>query len=239
MDCEAVKTRAAALPSIDAGWSLDDVEEESAERTVARVVSVDPGRYGGSLDPDRYYLRSISSHALLSKRDEQALARRIEKGDLAARQRLIEANLRFVVYIARRYLDRGLPLADLIQEGNLGLIKAVERYDYRRGVRFTTHAYWWIRQAITLALAYQPRVVHLPPGSVKQHFELADCRKGLYGQLGREPTPNELAAALGWPEWRIRQLLDLPMVRCGFEASLASADRTSRPQPGRATPPTP
>lgn len=146
-------------------------------------------------EAERAYLERIAEAPLLTAAEEIALAKRVEAGDEAARQQMIEANLRLVVYVARRYLGHGLSLLDLVQEGNIGLMRAVERYDHRRGVRFSTCAYWWIRQAVTRALSVQSRTVRLPESAVFERRALTATRSRLEDELGREATTAEVAAA--------------------------------------------
>ena len=146
-----------------------------------------------SLDSLRLYLRSIGRVPLLSADEEVALAKRIERGDIAAKQHMVEANLRLVVSIAKGYVGRGLTLLDLIQEGSLGLIRAVEKFDYRRGYKFSTYATWWIRQAVTRSLADKGRTIRIPVHMVERLNKLLHAERRLIQQLGREPSPAELA----------------------------------------------
>src|SRR5881409_3794209 len=148
---------------------------------------------GGSDDAVRAYLKNIGKVRLLTKEDEVRLARHAESGDMAAKNALIEANLRLVVSIAKRYTGRGLTLLDLIQEGNLGLIRAVEKFDWRRGFKFSTYATWWIRQAITRALADQSRTIRIPVHMVERMNRVGRVRRALVQKNGREPTPEEIA----------------------------------------------
>src|SRR5439155_5117233 len=157
----------------------------------------------------RVYLGEIARIPLLSREEEAALARRVRAGDAAAKAALTEANLRLVVQIARRYLNRGLPLSDLIEEGNIGLLRAVEKFDPDRGTRFSTYGTWWIRQAVVRALANQARMIRLP---VHVELLLGQCakkRNALTQQLGRAPTTEELARALGWPVSEVEHLESL------------------------------
>ncbi len=149
-----------------------------------------------SLDSLRLYLRSIGRVPLLSAEEEVCLAERIERGDVAAKQHMVEANLRLVVSIAKGYVGRGLNFLDLIQEGSLGLIRAVEKFDYRKGYKFSTYATWWIRQAITRAMADQARTIRIPVHMVEVINKLARVQRQMRQDLGREPTPDELAAEL-------------------------------------------
>jgi RNA polymerase primary sigma factor len=158
------------------------------------------------LDAERVYLDEIGRVPLLSAADEVMLAKRIERGDSAARRRLIEANLLLVVYIARHYVGCGLPLLDLIQEGNIGLMRAIEKYDHRRGYRLSTLAYWWIRKMISRAICDQGRTIRLPQGTFAKIRTLADVRRALRRELGRDATAEEVAAAMNISPQRVREL---------------------------------
>jgi RNA polymerase primary sigma factor len=164
-------------------------------------LSVEP-----SLDSLRLYLRAIGRVPLLSAEEEVALAKRIERGDIAAKQHMVEANLRLVVSIAKGYVGRGLTLLDLIQEGSLGLIRAVEKFDYRRGYKFSTYATWWIRQAVTRSLADKGRTIRIPVHMVERLNKLLHAERRLIQQLGREPTADELAGEL---ECTVRDVRDV------------------------------
>jgi RNA polymerase primary sigma factor len=159
-----------------------------------------------SLDSLRLYLRSIGRVSLLTAEQEVMLARRIERGDMAAKQQMIEANLRLVVSIAKSYLGRGLTFLDLIQEGSMGLIRAVEKFDYRRGYKFSTYATWWIRQAVTRAIADKGRTIRIPVHMVEKLNKVMHVERQLVQQLGREPTPVEIAAEL---ETTVREVRDV------------------------------
>ena len=162
-----------------------------------------------SSDPVRMYLREIGKVPLLTAAEEVALAKRIERKDMAAKRRLIEANLRLVVSIAKRYVGRGLPFLDLIQEGNLGLIRAVEKFDYRRGFKFSTYATWWIRQAITRALADQARTIRIPVHMVETINKLLRTQRQLVTALGREPSHEQIAAEMGITPQRVAEILKM------------------------------
>ncbi len=174
--------------------------EEEAESAVKAPegVSID--------DPVRMYLKEIGKVALLTQPQEVSLAQRMEKGDEEAKRRLIEANLRLVVSIAKKYVGRGMLFLDLIQEGNLGLIRAVEKFDWRKGYKFSTYATWWIRQAITRALADQARTIRIPVHMVETINKLVRISRQLLQELGREPAPEEIAAAMGLPVERVREI---------------------------------
>jgi RNA polymerase primary sigma factor len=159
-----------------------------------------------TLDSLRLHLHSIGRRRLLTASEEISLAKRIECGDAAAKQHMIEANLRLVVSTAKRYVGRGLPLLDLIQEGSLGLIRAVEKFDHRRGFKFSTYAIWWIRQAITRAIADKARTIRLPVHMAERINKLVSTERELVQQLGREPTAAEIAKALERPIGEIKEM---------------------------------
>jgi RNA polymerase primary sigma factor len=159
-----------------------------------------------TVDPVRLYFHELGKVPLLTGVEEVSLARRIERGDEAARRKLIEANLRLVVSIAKRHRGRGLPLLDLIQEGNLGLMRAVEKFDYRRGFKFSTYATWWIRQAVSRALADQSRTIRLPVHMAEKIQAYARTRRMLVQEIGREPTTEEIAAAMETTVAKTREL---------------------------------
>src|SRR5437016_8026294 len=163
------------------------------------------------------YLREIGRHPLLMAADEVAIAKRIEKGDEEATVRMVTANLRLVVSIARRYRSTGIPLLDLIQEGNLGLLRAVEKFDWRKGFKFSTYATWWIRQAIQRGIADRGRTVRLPVHIHEQLVRLRRERRDLEATLGREATPDELARAAGMPVTRVLHLLGAGMAPVSLE----------------------
>jgi len=175
--------------------------EQSASKKVEIDLTVEP-----SLDSLRLYLRSIGRVSLLTAEQEVTLARRIERGDMEAKQRMIEANLRLVVSIAKSYLGRGLTFLDLIQEGSMGLIRAVEKFDYRRGYKFSTYATWWIRQAVTRAIADKGRTIRIPVHMVEKLNKVVHVERQLVQQLGREPTSEEIAAEL---ETNVREVRDV------------------------------
>jgi RNA polymerase primary sigma factor len=162
-----------------------------------------------SLDSLRLYLHAIGQARLLTAEREVALAKRIERGDLVAKQEMVEANLRLVVSIAKRYLGRGLSFLDLIQEGSLGLIRAVEKFDYRRGYKFSTYATWWIRQAVTRALADKGRTIRIPVHTIERLNRAVLVERELVQRLGREPLPEEIAAELQWPVRELTELLSI------------------------------
>jgi RNA polymerase primary sigma factor len=179
-----------------------------------------------ALDPVREYLVEIGRVPLLSAAEEVSLAKRVERHDMAAKRAMIEANLRLVVSVAKRYLGRGLPLLDLIQEGNLGLIRAVEKYDYRRGFRFSTYAHWWIRQAITRGLADQGRTIRIPVYMAEVQKKLAAIRHRLREESDREPTAQEIAAAMGISEKRVREIIRSSQRTVGLEMPSGDSDQS-------------
>ena len=198
------------------GEDADAGEYEKAleileERKIGLVVSVDTKEDDGILseDPVKMYLIEIGHVVLLDRERETELARRIAEGDRTAKKELAEANLRLVVSVAKRYMGHGMPLLDLIQEGNLGLIKAVEKFDYRKGFKFSTYATWWIRQAITRAIADQGRTIRIPVHMVETINRLVRTSRSMVQELGREPTANELAERMELPPERISEIWKL------------------------------
>ena len=179
----------------------DDVDVEQIDLSVPDGVSIE--------DPVRMYLKEIGKVPLLSADEEIELAKKMEQGDEDAKKRLAEANLRLVVSIAKRYVGRGMLFLDLIQEGNLGLIKAVEKFDYRKGYKFSTYATWWIRQAITRAIADQARTIRIPVHMVETINKLIRVSRQLLQELGREPTPEEIAEEMKLPVERVREILKI------------------------------
>lgn len=183
---------------------LDDEEEVELDKidlSVPEGVSIE--------DPVRMYLKEIGKVPLLSAEEEITLAQRMEEGDESAKKRLAEANLRLVVSIAKRYVGRGMLFLDLIQEGNLGLIKAVEKFDYRKGYKFSTYATWWIRQAITRAIADQARTIRIPVHMVETINKLIRVSRQLLQELGREPHPEEIAEEMNMSVERVREILKI------------------------------
>lgn len=152
---------------------------------------------GGDIDGLRVFLTGIARRSLLTREEEIRLSRRVQRGDLMAKERMVEANLRLVVHVAKAYQGRGLPLQDLIQEGTVGLIRAVEKFDWQRGCRFSTYAIWWIRAAVTRAISGQSRIVHLPDALVARIQKASEVERRLQADLGRVPKASELAEALG------------------------------------------
>ena len=194
----------------------DEIDMEHIDLSVPEGVSVD--------DPVRMYLKEIGKVPLLSPDEEIELAKKIELGDEAAKKKLAEANLRLVVSIAKRYVGRGMQLLDLIQEGNLGLIKAVEKFDYRKGYKFSTYATWWIRQAITRAIADQARTIRIPVHMVETINRLVRTQRQLVQKLGREATPEELAKELDMPVDRVREIMKISQDPVSLETPIGKEE---------------
>ncbi len=179
-----------------------------------------------SLDSLRLYLRSIGRVPLLTAEEEVSLAKRIERGDMDAKQHMVEANLRLVVSIAKGYLGRGLTFLDLIQEGSLGLIRAVEKFDYRRGYKFSTYATWWIRQAVTRAIADKGRTIRIPVHMVEKLNKVVHVERQLVQSMGREPTPEELAAELECSVREVRDILRMSQQPVSLEKPLGDEEES-------------
>ena len=175
-------------------------------------------------DPVRMYLKEIGRVSLLTADEEVALALKIEQGDQEAKQRLAEANLRLVVSIAKRYVGRGMQFLDLIQEGNMGLMKAVEKFDYRKGFKISTYATWWIRQAITRAIADQARTIRIPVHMVETINKLIRIQRQLLQDLGREPTPEEIGAEMDMPTEKVREILKIAQEPVSLETPIGEED---------------
>jgi RNA polymerase primary sigma factor len=179
-----------------------------------------------SLDSLRLYLRSIGQVDLLTASQEVELAKRIERGDMLAKRQMVEANLRLVVSIAKGYLGRGLSFLDLIQEGSLGLIRAVEKFDYRRGYKFSTYATWWIRQAVTRAIADKARTIRIPVHMVEKLNRVAHVERQLVQKLGREPEPVEIAEELRWPVSDVRDIIRVSQLPVSLEKPVGDEDES-------------
>jgi RNA polymerase primary sigma factor len=179
-----------------------------------------------SLDSLRLYLRSIGKVELLTAAQEVELAKRIERGDMLAKRQMVEANLRLVVSIAKGYLGRGLSFLDLIQEGSLGLIRAVEKFDYRRGYKFSTYATWWIRQAVTRAIADKARTIRIPVHMVEKLNRIAYVERQLVQMLGREPEPEEIAAELRWSVADVKEILRIAQLPVSLEKPVGDEDES-------------
>ncbi|KXZ39742.1 RNA polymerase primary sigma factor [Alkalithermobacter thermoalcaliphilus JW-YL-7 = DSM 7308] len=198
---------------------LDDdelVDLENIDLSLPKGISID--------DPVRMYLKEIGKIPLLTAQEEIELAKRMEKGDETAKKRLVEANLRLVVSIAKRYVGRGMLFLDLIQEGNLGLIKAVEKFDYSKGYKFSTYATWWIRQAITRAIADQARTIRIPVHMVETINKLIRVSRQLLQELGREPRPDEIAEQMDLPEDKIREILKIAQEPVSLETPIGEEE---------------
>lgn len=198
---------------------LDDVEEEDLENidlSVPEGISIE--------DPVRMYLKEIGKVPLLSANEEITLAQKMEEGDEEAKKRLAEANLRLVVSIAKRYVGRGMLFLDLIQEGNLGLIKAVEKFDYRKGYKFSTYATWWIRQAITRAIADQARTIRIPVHMVETINKLIRVQRQLLQELGREPLPEEISKVMNLPVDRVREIQKISQEPVSLETPIGEEE---------------
>ncbi|HNX29236.1 MAG TPA: RNA polymerase sigma factor RpoD [Syntrophomonadaceae bacterium] len=197
----------------------DDIEKESIETeevTVPDGIEID--------DPVRMYLKEIGRVPLLKAEQEMDLAQRIELGEEEAKRQLVEANLRLVVSIAKRYVGRGMLFLDLIQEGNLGLMKAVEKFDYRKGFKFSTYATWWIRQAITRAIADQARTIRIPVHMVETINKLSRIQRSLLQTLGREPTPLEVAHEMDIPVERVIEIMKVAQEPVSLETPIGEED---------------
>ena len=194
----------------------DEVDMEKIDLSVPDGISIE--------DPVRMYLKEIGKVPLLTADEEVELAKRMADGDEDAKKRLAEANLRLVVSIAKRYVGRGMLFLDLIQEGNLGLIKAVEKFDYHKGFKFSTYATWWIRQAITRAIADQARTIRIPVHMVETINKLIRVSRQLLQELGREPTPEEIAAQLDMPVDRVREILKISQEPVSLETPIGEEE---------------
>ena len=206
----------ALLDNEDMHMEEDEVDLENIDLSVPEGVSIE--------DPVRMYLKEIGKVPLLSAEEEIELAKRMENGDQAAKKRLAEANLRLVVSIAKRYVGRGMLFLDLIQEGNLGLIKAVEKFDYTKGYKFSTYATWWIRQAITRAIADQARTIRIPVHMVETINKLIRVSRQLLQELGREPTPEEIAAEMDMSVERVREILKISQEPVSLETPIGEEE---------------
>ena len=210
--------------------NIDVVEEiEVPEDIVEDLVEMDtavaaPGETIAIDDPVRMYLKEIGKVPLLSAQEEIDIAQRMADGDQEAKQQLAEANLRLVVSVAKRYVGRGMLFLDLIQEGNLGLIKAVEKFDYRKGYKFSTYATWWIRQAITRAIADQARTIRIPVHMVETINKLIRVTRQLLQEYGREPRPDEIAAEMGISEEKVREIIKVAQEPVSLETPIGEEE---------------
>ncbi len=194
----------------------EDISEIESDVVAAEGVAID--------DPVRMYLKEIGKVPLLSAGEEIEIAKRMADGDQEAKQQLAEANLRLVVSVAKRYVGRGMLFLDLIQEGNLGLIKAVEKFDYRKGYKFSTYATWWIRQAITRAIADQARTIRIPVHMVETINKLIRVNRQLLQEYGREPRPDEIAAEMGISEEKVREIIKVAQEPVSLETPIGEEE---------------
>ncbi|WP_331618230.1 RNA polymerase sigma factor RpoD [Serpentinicella sp. ANB-PHB4] len=206
----------------DADINADDIEKEIVEENIEDDIALLKGV--NIDDPVRMYLKEIGKVPLLSGDEEIDLATRMEQGDEYAKKKLVEANLRLVVSIAKRYVGRGMLFLDLIQEGNLGLIKAVEKFDYRKGYKFSTYATWWIRQAITRAIADQARTIRIPVHMVETINKLIRVSRQLLQELGREPKPEEIAEEMDISEEKVREILKIAQEPVSLETPIGEEE---------------
>ena len=194
----------------------EDIEMDKLDLSLPKGISID--------DPVRMYLKEIGKIPLLKPHEEVELAKRMLEGDEIAKQRLVEANLRLVVSIAKRYVGRGMLFLDLIQEGNLGLIKAVEKFDYERGFKFSTYATWWIRQAITRAIADQARTIRIPVHMVETINKLIRVSRQLLQELGRDPKPEEIAKEMEMSEEKVREIMKIAQDPVSLETPIGEEE---------------
>ncbi len=204
------------LKDDDSNIDEEEVDMEKIDLSVPEGVSIE--------DPVRMYLKEIGKVPLLTAEEEVDLAQKMEAGDEEAKKRLAEANLRLVVSIAKRYVGRGMLFLDLIQEGNLGLIKAVEKFDYRKGYKFSTYATWWIRQAITRAIADQARTIRIPVHMVETINKLIRVSRQLLQELGREPTPEEISKEMNMSVDRVREILKISQEPVSLETPIGEEE---------------
>ncbi len=220
------------IPRVFAAFQDLGIEVTQGERDVEETVDLDDDPSGSIqitdsvslVDPIRTYLREIGRVALLKAQEEVALAKAIEAGDEAARQHLTEANLRLVVSIAKKYTGRGVSLLDLIQEGNLGLLRAVEKFDYHRGYKFSTYAHWWIRQAITRALADKARTIRIPVHMIEVINKSVRVSRRLLQELGREPTGDEIADEMALRPEQVREIIKVSQAPLSLETPIGEEE---------------
>ena len=204
---------------------LEPTSEQLSQEEEKELVDTETISEGLALtDPVRMYLKEIGRVALLTQEEEQALAQRIEQGDEEAKNQMIEANLRLVVAVAKRYVGRGMHFLDLIQEGNMGLLKAVEKFDYRKGYKFSTYATWWIRQSITRAIADQARTIRIPVHMVETINKVARASHQLVQELGREPNAVEIADYLDLPLSKVEEIMKLSQEPISLETPVGEED---------------
>jgi RNA polymerase primary sigma factor len=206
------------------GDVVTDAEGAEAKPEEEVPIKLDLSVKTPTNDPVRMYLKEIGKVPLLTAEEEVSLAKRIERRDMEAKRKLIEANLRLVVSIAKRYVGRGMLFLDLIQEGNLGLIRAVEKFDYRKGYKFSTYATWWIRQAITRAIADQARTIRIPVHMVETINKLIRVQRQLLQDIGREPTPEEIAQEMGTTPQKVREILKISQEPVSLETPIGEEE---------------
>ncbi|MBA2343042.1 MAG: sigma-70 family RNA polymerase sigma factor [Thermoleophilaceae bacterium] len=212
-------------PAVSEVGKVEAAAEAKAQAQAPKKPTIDL-TVEPSLDSLRLYLRSIGQVELLTAGEEVSLAKRIERGDMSAKQHMVEANLRLVVSIAKGYLGRGLSFLDLIQEGSLGLIRAVEKFDYRRGYKFSTYATWWIRQAVTRAIADKGRTIRIPVHMVEKLNKVVHVERQLVQQLGREPAPDEIAAELECTAREVRDILRIAQQPISLEKPIGEEEES-------------
>ena len=223
LNIEVLADEAVNVVPVDESENQAEMDEASSTESEADIdLSVPEGI--GIDDPVRMYLKEIGRVPLLSAEEEVVLAMRMEEGDVIAKKRLVEANLRLVVSIAKRYVGRGMLFLDLIQEGNLGLIKAVEKFDFRKGFKFSTYATWWIRQAITRAIADQARTIRIPVHMVETINKLIRVTRQLLQELGRDPSPEEIAGEMDIPVERVREIQKIAQEPVSLETPIGEEE---------------
>ncbi|MDD3520675.1 MAG: RNA polymerase sigma factor RpoD [Actinomycetota bacterium] len=203
---------------------IDTVIKKKKNEEFLKINKMDLGIKSPTNDPVRMYLKEIGKVRLLTAAEEVQLAKRIEKGDMVAKRRLVEANLRLVVSIAKKYVGRGMLFLDLIQEGNLGLIRAVEKFDYKKGYKFSTYATWWIRQAITRAIADQARTIRIPVHMVETINKLIRVQRQLLQRLGREPNPEEIAEQMEITSDKVREIMKISQEPVSLETPIGEEE---------------
>ncbi|GAB9258931.1 RNA polymerase sigma factor RpoD [Ligilactobacillus animalis] len=226
MDSLIVRVEDAGISVVDENGDPSELSLKKASHEEKELAKSDLSAPSGVKinDPVRMYLKEIGCVNLLTADEEVALALRIEEGDEEAKQRLAEANLRLVVSIAKRYVGRGMSFLDLIQEGNMGLMKAVEKFDYRKGFKFSTYATWWIRQAITRAIADQARTIRIPVHMVETINKLIRIQRQMLQDLGREPIPEEIGAEMNMPTEKVREILKIAQEPVSLETPIGEED---------------
>lgn len=222
---QKVEDQGIAVVGEDGGPTKQQLVSENKKKaeTTSTATAAEKSKIKVS-DPVRMYLKEIGRVDLLTADEEVELAKRIEAGDELAKQELAEANLRLVVSIAKRYVGRGMTFLDLIQEGNMGLMKAVEKFDYTKGFKFSTYATWWIRQAITRAIADQARTIRIPVHMVETINKLVRIQRSLLQDLGREPTPEEIGAEMDLPTEKVRDILKIAQEPVSLETPIGEED---------------